>query len=1084
MLNRLILWSLANRNLVFFTSVAILVLGLWSGLRLPVEVLPDLTKPTVSILTEVPGLAPEEVEAQVTQPLENALMGVAGLTRLRSNSDVALSLIYAEFDWDADIYRARTLVQERLQVAAGQLPDGAQPYMLPMASLMGEILLVGVRSTVPEGQPGYIPPHEVRTLADWTIRRRLQSIPGVAEVLSMGGGIQRVEIRPDPYRMQAYGITLEELEAAAAAAASTSTGGFIESGSTEIAVRALAMTTDLEQIGSTLIRSVQGRPVRIADVAEVAYGLEPRRGDASVSRRPETEPTYGVIMSVTKAPGFDTRVLTEQIAAALAELEAGYPDGVESILLFQQKDFIERAIGNLQKAIRDGAIMVTIVLFLFLLNFRTTFITLSAMPMSFAITLLVFQWLGISVNSMTLGGLAVAIGMVVDDAIVDVENVYRRLRENAALERPKHRLGVIAAASGEVRNSIFYATVLIVLVFLPLLGLSGVEGRLFAPIAIATIISMIASFIVSLTLIPVLCSFLLHPRAATAGEGSATGGATGSSSGNAGSSGTAHGAAHGHGDGWLVRQMKRLLRASLLRLALERPYPVLAIVIIVMAAALSLYPKMGKDFLPSFREETALVAATSAPGTSLEQMNEIADALERQILLVPEVDRVGRRLGRAERGDHVVPVSTVEFDVDFLPPEGITGKPRSREEVLADLNARIKSVPGVFATVSGPLADRIGHMLSGVAAPVAVKVYGPDLDELRRLGTQVHAIAQSIPGLEDARLDQQAGIAQLRVEPDRERAAAYGITPGSLNEQIATLIGGREIAELREEDRIVNMVLRLEPELRDSPQKIAALPVQTQSGQYVPLSHVADVREASGPNVIFRENAQRRFTVAIRPSARDVAALVERLQAEVAAQVVLPQGYFITYEGEFQARQEATTRIMALSAGVLLLIFALLYGYFKSVSFALLVLLNIPLALVGGLVLTWLMIDNISIATLVGFIAVGGVAARNGIMMLSHYLHLMRHEGEGFTRAMVERGTQERMVPVLMTALAAGIALIPFVLAAAEPGKEILHPVAVVIVGGLISSTLLDFVVTPLIFYHFCRRAARLSLERNSAASQ
>jgi CzcA family heavy metal efflux pump len=1076
MLNRLIQWSLAHRAIVLGLALIVLVLGLNAGLRLPVEVLPDLTKPTVVVLTEAPGLAPEEVETRVTQPLEGSLMGVAGLTRLRSNSDVALSLVYAEFDWDTDLYAARVLVQERLQAAREQLPEGVQPFMTPVASLMGEILLVGVRSTVPAGEPGYLPPSEIRSLADWTIKRRLQSIPGIAEILNIGGGVKQIEVQPDPYRMQAHAVSFAELETAVAQAASTTTGGFINSGPTEIMVRNLAMTTDLAELGRTVIKSVNDRPVTLADVATVAWGIEPMRGDASVSQTPEKTPTYGVIMSITKSPGFDTRALTAQIKAALAELQPALPPGVETIPLFQQQDFIDHAIGNLKEAIRDGAIMVTIVLFLFLLNVRTTFITLMAIPMSFAITLLVFQRFGITVNSMTLGGLAVAIGMVVDDAIVDVENVFRRLREASSevgrglrsapsdavspeggerSHRPtllSARLRVIAAASGEVRSSIFYATVLIVLVFLPLLGLSGVEGKLFAPIAIATIVSMIASFVVSLTLIPVLCSLVLKP---TPG--------------------------HAHTDGWLVARLKRFLNATSLRVALDHPFPVLALVAAGMVGAFLLYPKMGKDFLPAFKEETALIAVTSAPGTSLDEMNRIADVIEMQILAVPEVDKVGRRLGRAERGDHVVPVSTAEFDVDF---HDATDGGRSRTEILADLNRRLKTVPGTFSVIGGPLADRIGHMLSGVSAPVAIKIFGPDLDTLRRLGTEVQAIAKTIPGFADAKLDQQAVIPQLRIEADRTRATAYGITPGALNDQLGALIGGKIIAELREGQRAVNLVIRLPQAWRDSPEKIASLPIETPGGQHLQLSAVADVREATGPNVIFRENSQRRFTLAIKPTARDVGALVERLQAEVLAQVTLPEGYFITYEGEFRAQQDATRRIVLFSALVIAVIVFLLYGYFQSLSLALQVMLNIPLALIGGLVFTWWQVDNISIATLVGFIAVGGVAARNGIMMLSHYLHLMKHEGEGFTRAMVIRGTLERMVPVLMTALAAGIALIPLVLAGDQPGKEILHPVAVVIVGGLISSTLLDFLVTPAIFYRFGRKAAEQALAKGAAAAQ
>jgi CzcA family heavy metal efflux pump len=1092
MLNKMIQWSLANRAIIIGLAILTLVMGYRTATRLPVEVLPDLTKPTVIILTESPGLAPEEVESRVTQPIESALMGVAGLTRLRSNSDVALSLVYAEFGWDTDIQKARLLVQERLQGAREQLPEGVEPFMTPVASLMGEILLVGVRSTVKEGEPGYLPPREVRSIADWTIKRRLQSIPGIAEILNMGGGVKRIEIQPDPYRMQASGVSFGELEKAAASAANTTTGGFLNTGPTEIMVRNLAMTVELDDIARTVIKKVNDRPISIGDVADVVWGIEPMRGDATVSQSPEKSPTYGVIMTVTKAPGFDTRELTAEIKKALDELQPTFPQGVETTLLFQQKDFIDHAIGNLTEAIRDGAIMVTLVLFLFLLNFRTTFITLMAMPLSFGITLLVFKGFDISVNSMTLGGLAVAIGMVVDDAIVDVENVFRRLRENAARPEPYPRLMIIAKASGEVRNSILYATVLIILVFLPLLGLTGVEGKLFAPIAIATIISMIASFVVSLTAIPVLCSFLLHPKAG-----------------------------HEHRDGRLVRGMKWLLEKTLLRFALSQPVMVLTIAAVLLVLSFSLYPAMNKDFLPKFQEETALVAATAAPGTSLEEMNRISDVIEQQILSVPEVRKVGRRLGRAERGDHVVPVSTAEFDVDFREEGGASNK-RSRKQILDDIGAKVKTVPGIFAVVSGPLADRIGHMMSGVSAPVAVKVFGPDLDKLREIGIEIQTIAKTIPGFEDAKLDQTSLIPQLRIEADRDRARAYGIAPGALNEELSALIGGKEVAELRDGQRSVNLVTRLPLEWRDSPDKIARLPIEVADGQRVPLSLVAEVREAKGPNVIFRENSQRRFALAIKPTVRDVSNLVVRLQEEVAAKVKRPEGYFITFEGEFQAQKDATGRILLFSSIVFVAVFLMLFGYFKSAGLASQVLVNIPLALMGGLFFTWVepkIVElhgvwtgglneqaglfnsiwntlrhafstpslagpgNISIATLVGFIAVGGVAARNGIMMISHYLHLMQQEGEGFTRRMVIRGTLERLVPVMMTALAAGIGLIPLVLAADQPGKEILHPVAVVIVGGLISSTFLDMAVTPAMFWLFGRKAAAKALALNSPAA-
>jgi CzcA family heavy metal efflux pump len=1044
MLNKLIRWSLANRPIVLGACLLLLFMGYRAVQELPVEVLPDLTKPTVVILTEASGRAPEEVELEVTQPVERALAGIPGLTRMRSNSDVALSLVFAEFEWGTDIYKARAHVQEKLVAAREGLPSDVQPFMTPVASLMGEIVLVGLRSI-----DGKVAPREVRALADGVVLKRLQSIPGIAEVLNMGGGVKRIEIQPDPWRLQAFGVSFEELEEAARHAASTTTGGFIDAGPTEIMVRQLAMTVQLDDIAGTVIKTTGKRQISIGDVAKVDWGIEPQRGDSNIGVVPEKDTTSAVVMSITKAPGFDTLALTEKIEDAIRELEKTLPAGVKPTMVFRQADFIDHAVGNLKEAIRDGAIMVTIVIFIFLLNFRTTFITLMAMPLSFAMTLLCFKWFGVSVNSMTLGGLAVAIGMVVDDAIVDVENVFRRLRENAALPNPHPKLQVIAQASGEVRNSILYATLLIILVFLPLLGLSGMEGKLFGPIAIATIISMIASFIVSLAAIPVLCSLLLNPK---------------------------HGV---HKDGIITRGMKWLLEKTLLRFGLSQPYLLFGLVLMLVVFAFMLYPQMGKDFLPAFKEETAMVATSCAPGTSLTQMREISAAIEQQILMVDGVKSVARRIGRAERGDHVVPISTVEFDIDFLPG----GRPR--REVLDELRRRLRTVPGTFSVVTGPLADRIGHMLSGVSAPVAIKIFGPDIDELRRLGKDVQSIAKTIPGFEDCKLDQQSSIPQLRIEPIRDRAWAYKISPGEINEQISELVGGKEVAELREGQRTVNLVIRLPQEWRDSPERLAALPLENSAGQRIPVSLVAEVREAKGPNVINRENHQRRFALAIQPSVRDVGALVQGLKEKVDAQIKLPEGYSVSYEGEFEAQQEASRRIAILSGVVLVIIAFLLYGYFRTPFFALQVLCDIPLALVGGLLYThWEPgNNNISIATLVGFIAVAGVAARNSIMLLSHYLHLMQHEGERFNKAMIIRGTKERLVPVLMTALSAGIGLIPLVLAADQPGKEILHPVAVVIVGGLVTSTLLGLAVTPAVFYTFGRRAAARAIEREAAAS-
>jgi CzcA family heavy metal efflux pump len=1038
MLNKLIRFSLYHRAVILMAAALVLVFGYQTLRELPVEVLPDMTKPTVTILTEAPGLAPEEVESLVTQPLESAVLGVGGLSRLRSNSDVGLSLVFAEFEWSTDIYRARQLVQERIQTVVNTLPEGAKSGMTPVSSLMGEILLVGLRSA-----DGKVAPMDLRTLADWTVRRRLQSINGVAEVLTIGGGVKQVQVQPNLNRLAAYSITLVELEAAVARATGNATSGYLQAGPREIMVRNLGMSTQLDEIAHTVIKTIDDRPVLISDVAEVKYDVQTMRGDASVNE------SKGVILSIDKAPGFDTLKLTHEVEKALEEMKAIFPPGVTAEILFRQGDFIQHAIGNLTEAIRDGAIMVTIILFLFLLNVRTTLITLMAIPLSFAVTILTFKFFGVSVNSMTLGGLAVAIGMVVDDAIVDVENVFRRLRENSSLPQPKNTLEVIAAASGEVRNSILYATVLIILVFLPLLALQGVEGRLFTPIAIATMTSMAASFVVSLTVIPVLCSLLLKPG--TSGK---------------------------HHDGFLVRAIKAAVKHTFLRVALHTPVLVMAFAGILLVASLMLYPMMGKEFLPAFNEGSATISLVSAPGTSLAQTNQIGELGIKLLQSVDGVKSIGRRAGRAEKDDHVVPISVNEFDVEF----NWGGRPRA--VVFEEIRAKLGTIPGTFVNVGQPIGHRLAHMLSGVSAKIAVKIFGPDLDVLREKGAEVRDLAKAIPGLIDVNLEAQVSIPQIKVEVNRERAVAYGVQPGSLNEQVSTLLGGKVVAELREGQRTLDLVLRLPESWRDSVDKLGDLLIETDKGLRIPLHLVANIREGNGPNVINRENTQRRIVIGANTSERNLNEIVAQWQQAVLEKVKLPEGYFLSFEGEFQAQQEAAQRIAYYFMLVLGVVTLLLYGYFRSLSLTLQVMLNIPLALMGGLTLTWLWVDNISIATIVGFIAVGGVAARNGIMMISHYLHLMSHEGESFTHQMIIRGTLERLVPVLMTAFCAGIALIPLVMAANEPGKEILHPVAVVIVGGLVSSTFLDLMVTPAVFYFFGRKAAEFAVRSHAPAAQ
>ncbi|MGB0372376.1 MAG: efflux RND transporter permease subunit [Opitutales bacterium] len=1030
--------SLGSRGLVLLGAALLVVMGIQTARDLPVDVLPDLTKPTVTLMTEVPGLAPEEVETLVTLPLENTLMGVSGLTRIRSISDVALSLIYIEFDWGADIYQARQFVQERLQ-AVEELPGEAVPFMTPVSSLMGEIMLVGLYPK--EGSK--VEPVDVRTWADWTVKRRLQSIPGVAEVLSMGGGVQQIHVQPDPERMQALGIHLDAISQAVGNVSRNTSGGFMVNSPQEIMVRNLSMTTEISAFRSAVVGQNGDRIVTLDDVADVVWGIEPPRGDAAVNGQP------GVIVSVVKAPGFDTLELTRQLEAALEELQKNAPEGVKVQTLFRQASFIETSISNLEHSLRDGAIMVLIVLALFLLNVRTTFITLTAIPLSFSIAFIVFSLMGVGVNSMTLGGLAVAIGMVVDDAIIDVENVFRRLRENAAKERPRPRFEVIARASFDVRNAIFYATVFIILVFIPLLALSGLEGRLFTPIAVATMVSMAASFLVSVTIIPVLCSVLLHPREGTV-----------------------------HRDGFFVRGLKGLFKKTWLKLALDAPWVVLIIAAISVSLGATLFAHMGKDFLPSFREETVLVALTTAPGTSLKETNAVSDVASRLLRAIPEVKTIGRRVGRAEHGDHVVPVSTAEFDIVLELGE------RPRAVVLEEIRESLRTIPGTFSAIGGPLADRIGHMLSGVSAKVAIKVFGEDLDEIRRVGLAIQEQAKAIPGLETARVEQQASIPQVRIEVDRDRAKAYGLTAGEVNAQLAVLMGGQAVSEVYEGVRTIEVLVRLADEWRERPDRLRRLPIHSPSGQTVFLEDIARLNQAAGPNVIKRENGVRRFVVSINPSRDDISGMVALLQERVAQNVSVPKGVFLSWEGEFLAQKEASQRIYVWSVLVLLIMTALLYGYFKSAQFTLQVLCDIPLALGGGICLTWALLNNINIATLVGMIALAGIAVRNSLMLLTHYLHLMRHEGETFSREMIERGTLERLVPVLMTALSAGIALIPFVIAGHEPGKEILSPVAIMITGGMVSSTSLGLGVTPALFYLLGKGASNTSLERDSIASQ
>lgn len=1034
MLTRLIEFSLRNRLFVLATAALLLAYGGYVVLRLPIDVFPDLNRPTVTLMTEAPGLAPEEVETLVSVPLETALNGAPGVQRVRATCSVGLSIIYVEFDWGQDIYRARQLVQERIALAEAKLPAGTEVHMGPISSIMGEILLIGLSS-----KDGTTAPPDLRTLADWQLAPRLLTIPGISQVIVIGGGRKQVHVNARPERMAAHGVTFEEVNAATERAQGSTGGGFVADGAREKLVRNLGRTADPAEIGATVVKYRDGVPVFLRDVADVGPGIQPMRGQAGVAGSP------AVILGVQKQPGADTSVLTRRVEAALAEMSPSLPADAKLDVLFRQATFIQHAVANVQEAIRDGAIMVVIILFLFLLNFRTTFITLTAIPLSFAVAALVFHWLGISINTMTLGGLAVAVGMVVDDAIVDVENVFRRLRENQHSSAPRPVLRVIAEASGEVRNSILFATLVIVLVFLPLFALGGIEGRLFAPIGVATIVAMLASFVVSLTVIPVLCSYLLPRMKRVQLER----------------------------DGWLVRLLKRFDERFILGPSLRHPWIVIGLAVVLVGGAAILYPRMGRTFLPEFNEGTAVITLAMAPGTSLAESDRMGRIAEKILLTIPEIKLTGRRTGRAELDEHAEGVHRSELDVDLA----ATG--RSRAEILRDIREKLGELPGVLVSVGQPISHRLDHMLSGVQAAIAVKIYGPDLATLRRYAADTEAAMKRVPGLVDLQVEKQVLIPQVKIEVNRERAALYGLLPGELTARLEAGLNGRVVGQVLEGTRSIDLVVRFADESRADAALLRELLIDTPTGGRVPLGMIAEVRESQGPNAISREDAMRRIVISANVAERDLGSIVAQLQTDLPRAVPMASGYFVAYEGQFQSQQQATRLIGLLAVLTLGVIFLLLYAHFHSGMIVWQILLNVPLAFVGALALTYFTVGTVSVATLVGLITLAGIATRNTIMMISHYLHLMEHEGESFSERMIIRGSLERLVPVTMTALTAGLALIPLVLSAQEPGKEILYPVAVVILGGLISSTLLDMAVTPAVFLKFGRKAAEKSLARS-----
>ncbi|ACI98245.1 efflux RND transporter permease subunit [Rhodospirillum centenum] len=1032
MFTTIVATSLRNRVFVLAAAALLILFGAFTLRTLPVDVLPDVNPQTVTLMTEAPGLAPEEVEQLVTFPLETTLNGMPGVTRVRSVSSVGLSVVYVDFDWGSDVFRNRQQVAERLTLVSSQLPEGVVPQMGPISSMMGEIIQVAMVS--PDGSAS---PMQVRETADWIVRPRLLAIPGVSQVIPIGGEVREYRVAPDPERMALLGIGADRIVAALRRFGSNGGGGFVDQRQSEYLIRGIGRSTDLADLRALTVDVRDGLPVPLSQVAAVDFAPRLKRGDAGMNGAP------AVIVSVMKQPGADTVSLSREIEAALADLAPTLPPGITAdTILFRQADFIETSIANVERVLVEAAAVVTVVLFLFLLNVRTTVISLSAIPVSILITVLVFDALGLTINTMTLGGLAIAIGELVDDAVVDVENIFRRLRENRAAGSPRPPLQVVLEASAEVRSGIVYATLIIILVFVPLFALTGIEGRFFAPLGIAYIVSILASLVTAVTLTPVLSYYLL-PRMKRL---------------------EAH-------EGWLVRRLKRA-NAGLLGWSFGHPRLLAGAALVAVAAAAASVPLLPRTFLPPLNEGTVTIALTLNPGISLAESSRLGALAEKLVLQVPEVRSVGRRTGRAELDEHALGVNVTELDAD------LDDSVRPRAEILADIRAQLAALP-VSVNVGQPISHRLEHMLSGVRAQIALKVYGEDLDTLRSTAADLEARLAGIPGLVDLQVERQVRIPQVRVEVDHERAAFYGLTPGAITDAVELLSGGSVLSEIVDGSRRFALVLRL-PEEQRTAEGLRRLLLDSPSGP-VPLSAVARVEETDGPNEIQRENGKRRIAVLANTDGEtDTAAIVAAIRSAV-AQAPLPPGTFTSLEGTFRSQEEATRTIAVLSVVSLSLIFLVLYSRYRSAALALIIMGNVPLALVGSVAALWLAGQPLSVASMVGFITLTGITTRNGILKISHYINLVLHEGEDFGRRMILRGSQERLVPVLMTALSAGLALLPLLVGADAPGKEILHPVAVAIFGGLISATLLDAALTPVLFHRFGRKALdRLLADRDA----
>lgn len=1019
MLNKIIYYSLHNRLVILVCALLLMIWGTYTAFNTDVDVFPDLNAPTVVIMTEANGMAPEEVERLVTFPVETAVNGAMDVRRVRSSSTTGFSVVWVEFDWSTDIYRARQIVSEKLAVLGESLPENVgKPTLGPQSSILGEMMILGLTADSTSLL-------DLRTIADWTIRPRLLSTGGVAQVAVIGGDIKEYQILLDPARMKHYGVGLNEVLDVCRNMNRNANGGVLYEFSNEYIIRGVLSTSKAEEIAQGVVKTVNEYPVTLGDIATVKIGgKSPKLGTASERTKP------AVLITVTKQPDTSTEKLTEKLDEIVVDLRKNLPADVHvSTDIFRQSHFIDNSINNVKKSLFEGSFFVVIVLFLFLMNIRTTVISLVALPLSLLVSIIVLHYMGLTINTMSLGGMAIAIGSLVDDAIVDVENVYKRIRENRLLPPDQQRstLEVVYDASREVRMPILNSTLIIVVSFVPLFFLSGMEGRMLVPLGIAFIVALFASTVVALTLTPVLCSYLLNRKATGMKE---------------------------LREAWIARKLKVVYKRAL-ELALAYQKWVLGTTIALFVVALVIFFHLGRSFLPPFNEGSFTINVSSLPGISLDESDQIGRRAEALLLQVPEIKTVARKTGRAELDEHALGVNVSEIEAPFELQD------RSRDEVMNDVRKKLSTISGANIEIGQPISHRIDAMLSGTEANIAIKLFGTDLNLMFTVGNQIKAAIQTIPGLVDLKVEQQIERPQLTITPKRELLAKYGIPLPEFEEYINVMLGGEAVSQVYDDGKSFDLTVKTSDASRATMDDISNLMIDA-AGQKVPLSSVADIRSVTGPNTINRENVQRKIVISANVSERDLRSVVNEIQDRVEANIRLPEGYHIEYGGQFESEAAASRTLLLTSLMSLLVIFMLLYNEFKDVKESGVILLNLPLALIGGVIILWLTSGEISIPAIIGFISLFGIATRNGMLLISHYTHL-RGEGMGLRESVIQ-GSLDRLNPILMTALSSALALIPLALNGDLPGNEIQSPMATVILGGLLTSTFLNGFIIPIVY--------------------